>query len=111
MTVGGSLDSHVGLGFAGSLSKAFIGRQLMPSTQSLHLPRDVAFKRSMTALLTVIPDPREPAHAQFAKIWEPIVDDFQQCERGIKIKIQDRVINVTCRLHSILGLGRKSHPT
>ena len=82
-----------------------------------NLPREVAFKRKMTALLAIIPGPREPAHAEFAKILEPIVDDFQRCEKGLLIQSQGRLINVSCRLLLIASdlpaakkmLGHVSH--
>ena len=57
----------------------------------------------MTALLAIIPGPKEPQHAEFAKILEPVVTDFQKCERGLLIKTQHREITVSCRLLAIVA--------
>ncbi|KAG7527871.1 hypothetical protein FFLO_06536 [Filobasidium floriforme] len=91
-----------------------------------NLPRHLMFQKRYTALLCVIPGPQEPPGLCLNKILEPIIDDFQLCERGFdvtipydpvpKISVSARLLltvsdlPATRKLSGAMGLSHKEHP-
>ncbi|KAG7562023.1 hypothetical protein FFLO_02495 [Filobasidium floriforme] len=54
----------------------------------------MCFKKRFTALLTVIPGPREPELLYLNRILEPIVADIQLCEKGFVTDVAGRGVSV-----------------
>lgn len=90
-----------------------------------NLPRDKCFLRKYTALLGVIPGPKEPSRSCLNRILEPLVEDFLFCERGFEtfcptygqsVEIQTRLLFnasdllATRKLVGSVGLSNKNHP-
>lgn len=65
-----------------------------------NLPRDICFKKRYTALLAVVPGPKEPGPDCFHKVLAPIVDDLLVCERGLEIVVPTirYPLQVSCRV-------------
>ncbi|KAH8083100.1 hypothetical protein HD553DRAFT_343093 [Filobasidium floriforme] len=89
-----------------------------------NLPITMRYKKRYTAVLGVIPGPKEPPGLLFNKAIEPIVRDLQLCERGFRIDlptcpnayITARLLLISCDLPAArkmtgsMGLSHKAHP-
>ncbi|KAH8082679.1 hypothetical protein HD553DRAFT_343440 [Filobasidium floriforme] len=89
-----------------------------------NLPIHMRYKKRYTAILGVIPGPKEPPGLCFNKALEPIVRDLQLCERGFKIElprfpdafVSAQVLLISCdlpaarKMTGAMGLSHKNHP-